>query len=426
MILRNQTASVLCRNRRKDARRLQNQSSDQQIRSTMPKGLSQSVEIRALTFLFKSSTIVYKKDRRSSHGHLDFLQNLYDRVTSDSALALATTWFAVLILGLCDKSGRLYRRELNRLLSRAIRSVSEAIENPRDSITKETLTAVVLLAHGEHLQYTKKQSDLKPNLLVHQDGAEALIRKRDRLNFQDSTSIALFNAVRHNAVSMAFAGVRPIRENWAMWAVDSDDQARQLCDCYTLATELDACCLSILSLKDKMMCADVSGYAELQTELSSLLERLRCWQHALPSEWFLGLPAGTHSETKSLEVCYLFNDWNLLQLAVRHLLKELRLNTIGPGFYASDFSDELDLIDNVMASESLFIVAEQSAGSDPEKIDVEIQGRRLFRQTTEKLGLIVSYALQKLALPHTVTLCYREVLSWVRKERFRGECYDST
>lgn len=388
----------------------------------MPTGLSQSVEIRALTFLFKSSTIVSKKDRRSSHGHLDFLQNLYDRVTSDSALALATTWFAVLILALCDKSGRLYRREMDRLMIRAIRSVSDAIEDPRDSITKETLTAIVLLAHGEHLQYRKKQSDLKTNLLVHQDGAEALIKKRDTLNFQDSTSIALFNAVRHNAVSMAFAGVRSIRENWAMWAVDSDDEARQMCDYYTFATELDACCLLMLYLKDNMMCADVSKYAELQKELSSLLERVRCWQLSLPSEWFLGLPTGTHLETKSLEVCYLFNDWYLLQLAVRHLLKELRMNTMGPGFYASDFSDELDLIDSVMASESLFIVVEQSAGSDPEKIDEEIQGRRLFRQTTEKFELIVSDALQKLALPQTVTLCYREVLSWVRKERFRGEC----
>lgn len=418
MILRNQTASVVSRNRQ----RLRSQSSDQQMRSAVPlTGLSQSVEIRALTFLFTSSTIVSNKDRRSSHGHLDFLQALYNRVTSDSALALATTWFAVLILGLCDKSGCPHHREMDRLMSRAIRSISDALQDPRDSITNETLTAVIILAHGEHLQYKKKprsisQSDRKLRLLVHQDGAEALIKKRDSLNFRDSTSIALFDAVRHNAVGMAFAGIRPVGGNWAMWTVDSDDKTRQLCDSYTFATEIDACCLLMLSLKDKMMCEDFSTYAELQTDLSSLLERLRRWQHTLPSEWFLGV-SGHHSQTNSLEICYLFNDWYLLQLTVRHLLKELRLKTIGPGFYASDFSDELDLIDNIMASESLFIVSEQSTGFNPEKIDEENQGRRLFDQTIEKLDLIVSGALQKLALPPTVALCYQEVLSWARKER---------
>lgn len=383
-------------------------------------GLSQGVEIRALTFLFTSSTIVSKRDRRSSHGHLDFLQALYHRVTSDSALALATTWFAVLILGLCDKSGCPYHRDMDRLMSRAIRSISDAIKDPRDSITNETLTAVVLLAHGEHLQYKKEvqatsQSDLKTRLLVHQDGAEALIKKRETLNFRDSTSIALFDAVRHNAVSMAFAGVRPVGGNWAMWTVNGDDDVRQLCDSYTFATELDACCLLMLSWKDKMMYEAASTYAELQTELPSLLERLRCWQHTLPNEWFLGFP-GHHPQTKSLEVCYLFNDWYLLQLAARHLLKELRLKTSGPGFYASDFSDELDLIDNIVASETLFVGSDQSTGSDPEKIDEENQGRRLFGQTVEKFDLIVSDALQKLTLPHTVALCYREVLSWARKE----------
>lgn len=392
------------------------------MRSAVPKDFSQSVEIRALTFLFTSSTIVSKKDRRSSHGHLDYLQALYDSAPLDSALALATTWFAVLILGLCDKSGRLYRREMDRLMSRAIRSISDAITDPRDSITNETLTAVVLLAHGDHLQYTKKQSGLKKRLLVHQDGAEALIKERETLNFRDSTSIALFNAVRHNAVGMAFAGVRPVGENWAMWAVDSDHEARQSCNYYTIATELDAHCLLMLSLRDKMICEDISKYAELQTELSSLLERLRCWQCALPSEWFLGVLTGTHSDTKSLEVCYLLNDWYLLQLAVRHLLKELRLKCIGSGFYASDFSAELDLIDNITASESLFFVSKQSTGSGPERIDEENLGRRLFRQTIEKFDFIVSDALQKLALPHTVTLCYKEVLSWARKERSREKC----
>jgi hypothetical protein len=385
------------------------------------RALSQSVEIRALAFLFTASTIVSKKDSRSSHGHLDFLQALYDKVTSDSALALATTWFAVLILGLCDKSSRCrYDKEMDRLMSRAIRSISDAIKDPRDSIKNETLTAVVLLAHGEHLQYKKKPqttSQSETRLLVHQDGAEALIKKRERLNFCDSTSIALFNAVRHNAVGMAFAGVRPVGGNWAMWAVDSDDEVRQLCDSYTFATELDACCLLMLSLKNDMIRGDISMHDKMQTELSSLLERLRCWQHTLPNEWFFGSPTGYQPGTKSFEVCYLFNDWYLLQLAVQHLLKELRLRTIGPGFYASDFSDELDLIDNIMVSESLFISSEYIIASDPAEIDEENQSRRLFDQTVEKLDLIVSDALRKFALPNTVTLCYQEVLSWARNKR---------
>ncbi|EED12571.1 hypothetical protein TSTA_006010 [Talaromyces stipitatus ATCC 10500] len=422
VILRNQTVAVVSRNRRKDERKRQSRSSAQVMSSTVHKSLAQSVELRALTFLFTSSTILSKKDSRSSHGHLDFLRHLYDKTASDSALARATTWFAVLVLGLCDSgSKRLYCPEMDRLMSRALQSISNALKNPSDSITNETLTAVILLAHGDYLQYKRPQAitqtDIKMRMLVHQDGAEALIKKRNRSNFQDDTSIALFDAVRHNAVGLAFAGTRPMDQNYAMWTLFNDDKVRQLCDSYTFATELDACCLVILSLKNDIAREDVNTYTKLQTDLSSLLERLICWSRSLPNEWVLGLSTGQNPEIKSLDVCYLFNDWYLLQLAVRHLLKELRLKTMGPVFYASDFSDELDLIDNIMASESLFISTEQSISSDPHVADKLGEGRRLFYQTVEHLELIISDALEKLVLPHTISLCYRNVLTWGERER---------
>uniref|UniRef100_A0A093UWM2 Secreted protein n=1 Tax=Talaromyces marneffei PM1 TaxID=1077442 RepID=A0A093UWM2_TALMA len=54
-------------------------------------------------------------------------------------------------------------------------------------------------------------------------------------------------------VVIALHGVRPVGGNRAMWAVDSNEKACQLCTSYTFASEKDDCCLLMLYLRNGMM-----------------------------------------------------------------------------------------------------------------------------------------------------------------------------
>lgn len=388
---------------------------------------------------FNSSTLIQNKDTKLSHGHFDFLQPLYQRVTSDSPLALATSWLAVLVMGFHDMS-RPYHEAQCRLMSGAIQHTLDAIKDPAKSVETETLAAVVLLGHGEYLQNSniKHRARRTAALTIHQDGAEALIRRRGTLNFQDSTSIALFNAVRHNSVSLAISGVRPNRKNWDLWILDAG--VSQLCDFYTPATELDACGFIMLSIQHSLASEDSSAYVHLRTDLLHLSERLRSWPFHIPGEWTHCIPKmpviNQMLKSQSQGVCYLFNQWHLLRLAVSHLSKELDLRQNVSEICASDFSSELDCIDSLMASTSVLlesiepsvnvtfypgIAVSSLRGEDPafvieeEEYDGKNQGLRYFNQTMERLDLIISEALKNLTLPPTITMCYREVLSWSRK-----------
>jgi hypothetical protein len=393
----------------------------------MSRCLSQSIELRALAMFFNSSTLIQNKDTKLSHGHFDFLQPLYQRVTSDSPLALATSWLAVLVMGFSDMSRPCHEAQC-KLMSRAIQHTLGATKDPVKSVETETLAAVVLLGHGEYLQNSnnKHRARRTATLKIHQDGAEALIRRRGALNFQDSTSIALFNAVRHNSVSLAISGVKADRKNWDLWILD--DKVSQLCDCYTPATELDACGFIMLSIQHSLASENCSAYVHLQTDLLRLSERLRSWSFHVPGEWtdYTTPIINQTPKEQSQGVCYLFNQWYLLRLAVSHLSKELDLRRNVPAICASDFSCELDCIDNLMASASVLldsmspiISVSLPRGEDPvfaiEEEDGKNRGSRYFDQTMEKLDLVISNALKNLILPPTITMCYQEVLSWSRK-----------
>lgn len=374
-----------------------------------------------MNFLFTTGTLLYKKDDRLSHGHLDFLQPRYQDALSESPLALATTWLAFIIMGShTNERYWIHYSERSQLMTRALQGISNAIRDPVDNVKDETLSAVILLAYGEYLYLQSKEciGKVDARFTIHQDGAEALIRRRGLLNFQDTTSIALFDAVRHNAFNLAFAGIRSARKNWDLWTLD-DMTVRQLCDSYTPATELDACGVAMLSLKSDLASDDLYLRVNLHRHLVHLLGRLRCWTNAIPNDWLI-------ARQQSLEVCYLFNQWHLLQIAVGHLLKELDMKSNGTRFLASDFSDELNCVDSLMASEPLLMDpgmsnAAVSAGttplSDSAATNENWQGSRLFKQMTDKFDLIMTDALVTLILPQTVAMCYREVLAWIRKDR---------
>lgn len=371
------------------------------------------------------------RDLRTSHGHLDFLQPLYLKAPVNSPVAAATTWLAVVLMGTYDK-GRPYHLE-RQLLTKVVENTLVALKDPTLSLKDETLMVVLILSYGEHLRNQRygRQSSAS---IIHQQGAEALIRKRGDLNFRNRTALSLFDAIRHNAVNQAILEVRK-PTNWDLW--DLDQNTAQLCDSYTPATELDACAVTVETLKrrvkSKALCAD----STLRKDVLELTERLRLWPSHAPIDWLPQQGPFGLDEDLAPEVTYLFYQWHLLQVVMSHLTKELDMRTDpATTLQTWDCSTELQCIDKLIKCEDVLLSScskesrrfesaeETPAVSLPkrfpratvEQCHQSPFGSRLVRQTLVKLNSILSKALQELPLPTEVASRYAEVVSWARRE----------
>jgi hypothetical protein len=462
-VLRNQTASVVRRHGNDQKRHPKSSPRiaapiSLQSRS-LPKEVAPPFDCLVLPFLFGSHDPM--QDQRASHGHFDFLPTLYQQAASESPLSKTISWLAFVLMGILFDNNvnwwHEHRNEENRLMAGVIRNIQRAIADPISSVQIDTLTAVVLLGYGEHLRSrTYEQSSRSPpslalslslspsthkmtkKFMIHQAGAEALVRKRGALNFQDNASLALFAAVRHNAVSIAMSGIEKRSTNWDLWDT-TDNQSRYLCDSYTPATELDACGARMVILQRRLASENIHGDFSadmlLRNDLLELLERLHTWSYRIPADWIISNEQEQGVSERlflSPEVCYLFNQWYLLQLGVSHLLKQLSIKTTMERYTENDYLCENGWIDSIIASSYLYLGHRPSAMENPlltfsnqtaapvgivRQFCVARRGSRLFGQTLEKLDIALSDALDSLGLPQAVDSRYREVLEWARKER---------
>lgn len=480
----------------------------------LPKELPHSIESHSLAFLFSTAP---KRDHRTSHGHLDFLRPLYNNVNLDSPLALATSWLGMLLLttesttcGPINQSRSSHCEESERNLTiKMLQSIRSAINDPVLSMKTETLTAVILVTYGEYIRKrdriyghgydSKKKSTIMAAFMIHQEGAEALIRRRGRLNFQDEISLALFNAVRHNAVNIAMvSGIppsspsstskattgtaeattrKPGLKNWDLWTLCHDSGFQHLCDSYTPATELDACAVTMVTLRNRLANSNNSNSSnsssgqdghdfskmDLREDLQRLLERLRSWHDHVPHEWLPrhegpaggnGSPSDYYAYYPSSEVTFLFCQWYLLQLETMHWLRELdetiRTDTrTGTGTRTNtntaaniknnpdDYSREIKCIHNIISSEYSMLgipPTPTTSGTHHEKENAKVNtsfpfphttphqchdspiGSRFLGQILDRLDMILSQALETLNLPLSIKLFYTEVVSWSRRE----------
>ncbi|KAH8705834.1 hypothetical protein BGW36DRAFT_435847 [Talaromyces proteolyticus] len=382
------------------------------------------------------------KAGRTSHGHLDYIPPLYNQTTPGSPLALATVWLSMLSMRItCERTNtQEHHAGETRQLAKVIRAVQDAIADPARSVDIETLAAVVIIGYGEHLRSTTESSSSQPEaalktFVIHQAGAEALIRKRGGLNFQDYPSLALFDAVRHNAVSLAITGARRHAFlSWDLWYI-TDINVRHLCDSYTPATNLDAYGVKIIVLQSriaKLKNKSMDEINHIKVDLLDLLERLRSWKIHISEDWvFTGMATdGTLEQVHmSPEMCYLLNEWYFHQLRASHLLKQLnkKLNTTEVS--TQSFCCEMEWIDDVIASSHQFlsnsphltlnIPLSKKAGclSSIQPSGASWIGSRLFGQTLYQLDIILSDALRCLFLPQVIESRYREVMNWARGQR---------
>ncbi len=405
--------------------------------------MAESLEAHALAMLFSADFVAPMRDWRTSHGHLDFVQPLYKRVTSESPLALATCWLAVMTMSSNCNRDQPYPLEAV-LLSKVIQAILAAIEDPVTSVEDETLTAVVVLTYGEYLR-THRLGQLPPTswATVHQEGAEALIRKRGELNFRDRPALAAFAATRHNAIHLA-TNSGPPTKNWDLWN-DLEGPVRELCDSYTPATELDSCAITMVALKRQLeqdANDDVARYKVLRQGLLRVLGRLHQWPDRVAPQL-----QENCSDNASPEVFYLFNEWYLLQLQVSHLLKQVELK-IHPSRLSSHLC-EIEWIDSILASKDsmlgkgrpgkqhpLFVDQGYDSRSQMNHTDVGRQGDsltsatkasqpcydmplgpRLFGQTLARLEALLTKALGDLTMPAEVSRHYRQAVARAKEDQ---------
>lgn len=434
MVLKNQTSSVVRRHgghrnaRNPAASSAQAVSSNQFNKPSLAREIATGIDTLAFPFLVYGSGLV--GDKRTSHGHLDSLQSLCRKPTPMPLLTLTTSWMAILVMGLICKTGKQQcLDEESRLMAKVIQSIRKAVTDPASSVSVETLAAVVILGHGEFL---RSKIDKPPpsgktaTYLIHQAGAEALIRRRGLLNFQDNSSVALFDAVRHNAVSAAKSELRDSgMANWDLWDI-MDDRFRELCDSYTPATELDACGARMVSLKRQLQ--DMPAYGDsayiLQNELLALFERIQSWRWRIPADWQFN-EASMDIPNQAPNVRYLFNEWYLLQLETSHLIKLFNMKFKNETLCDSQYADEMEWIDTVIASAYPLLghapaprlkIFKEAPPIAQKECDA-LKGPRLFGQSIERLEIILINALNSLRLPEMVESRYMEIVNWVKVER---------
>jgi hypothetical protein len=419
--LRNQTAKTIGRYENKKG---SSKNVIMQKKPSMPQEITYNVEAYAVNFLFTHAL----SDWRASHGHLDFLQPLYLKSASSSPLALASNWVAVVMIGIRLKQDR---SELeSQLLSKVIKNIAKVINDPIERVKDETLQAVLLLSFGEYLRF--RQHGMKPTLAVHQTGAEALIRCRGGSNFQSQASIALFIATRHNAINMAMQKIREFI-NWDMWT------ATVTLDCMeTLkapGTELDDCGIVFITLQKHLKQLEkrnTDTNQEIKDKALALLERLKLWERQVPSDWLPNTNSVNLIGYSSPEVCYMFNQWYLLQLDLSHLINEID-QSADPMCTASVvdlIAFQMDLIAKIVASECSFVICDPTGGQFDHIIlasnnlsHLSAQqcydspfGSQLLGQTLRRLKLSISQAMGTLKLTPTLQLRYEEVLAWATEE----------
>lgn len=435
--MRDQTAVVTHRYRRKAATKTADPPKPRE--SNLPWDVAPSLEVNALYVFFTSVVLRPAKDWRTSHGHLDFLLPLHLNAACDSALALATSWVAVMLMGITLKDEP-YPLE-NVLFAQAITKVMADVADPLKSMTDETLSAVIMLQYGEDIRSQRYKRCLPSP--VHQDGAEALVKKRRALNFRDEVSKTLFAAVRNNAVSLALSG-QVVKDHWDMWrrpgSPAGEDEHRSI----NPAMDLDAYGVTLVALSSELKGSNKvdtrTKYESLRISLSEFQACLNSWCDRVPPHWLPQRQARLRYKYTSMDVAYLFCQWYLLKVETSFLQVELEGRCESSELSAMS-SSSLDCItesvDDIVASEIAFLytnfhllgiddtdqcinpasVASGVPAASVQQCRASRLGVRWFDQILDRLYRVLSKNLWQVAKDYDLTNQLLERINWAERER---------
>ncbi|OAP57403.1 hypothetical protein AYL99_08141 [Fonsecaea erecta] len=390
-----------------------------------------SLEVQALSFFFSTTIFTPERDWRASHGQFELITPLYHSVSGDSPLAEAVSWLAIYMMGTCFK-GKPYALE-SGLLARVIKSVRRAIADPLLSLKDETLSAVMILQFGEYLFGRRHEATMLPPA-SHQNGAEALIKKRGGLNFRDQNALTLLAAVRNNAVNLGLDGANRTAK-WDLWEIQADiERLGQSC---TPAMQLDAHAISVVALRAEV--DRVSFFSRpdavqiLRQRLIELLAHLSLWEYQAPKDWAPLKANRFQHYYPSQDIAYLFAQYYLLRLETIQLMQELNAVSKTPDRSGRQFNRARDVINHIVAAERSILTkwsqpvhqhvgisSDRAVGMPQATVPQCLESKRgawLLQKVLTRLEGALQRTLATLTIPSIVFTDYSVYLNWVRKER---------
>ena len=237
--------------------------------------------------------VLLPRDPDSVRGHLEHLYPLYQSVSSESPLALATSAVALAISG--NSPTRQQDHQLARqIFGRALRKTSTAIRDPIESLKDSTLMAVLLLglferiAASSHITLNATNTLPGPSMTsTHNAGAAALVKHRGPANCASSLAIGLLFAVRtqlvEHAIEEGTAFKRCPDGLSAIFSALPQNAAARLTSATINIADLRSCAKSALALPPSLAAdQEVTDLLEYAISIDLLVA---AWPDTLPEEW---------------------------------------------------------------------------------------------------------------------------------------------
>ena len=243
---------------------------------------------QALCF-FLSSWVHYTSDPSAESGILEVLPSLYSNTRIGSPLCLSVAAFTRLQFNKFERGvSRGESFTIKRLYGLALAATSQALQDPVELLTDETLMAVCLLGFYEAAvdSYLAKISSPR-----HFKGAAALIRRRQGM-LTTMSGQKMLTGVRSNLVHRAVQSASPIdiREDiWADSVVAMTTPANILDRLLVDVANLLAMARQHLPPGSGIATSNNSHTARQSSSLFNEAKALEChlmsWAKALPSYW---------------------------------------------------------------------------------------------------------------------------------------------
>ncbi|KAK4508613.1 hypothetical protein PRZ48_002352 [Zasmidium cellare] len=148
-----------------------------------------SVENVSIAYFF--SNVVSRPSATGSNGFFDVLIPLFSAAPNRSPLHMATEAIAVRTVATLPGRSRDLFEHADRLYGMALQATQQAINDPQQALTDETLLTILLFA-----LYESVSSPSITNWSKHVQGAVSIAKARGTAQFEDPQSLVLFRATR--------------------------------------------------------------------------------------------------------------------------------------------------------------------------------------------------------------------------------------
>ncbi|GME39747.1 hypothetical protein GTA08_BOTSDO10878 [Neofusicoccum parvum] len=286
LIFRNENAAVARRTKRAASKQKSSPSSSSpsaffSLRGfSIPQSLHVSIENQATAFFFRNF-VLPPQQAESARGFFDILVPYYNSTPEASPLHLATHAVSLSVLGNYPGRSQMMR-EAARFYGQALQRAQQALQDPTQAKSDETLLTIMLFVLYEAIRAT---NDSITAWAHHIDGAVTLAKLRGPQQLEKESSRKIFQAVRAMMLTNAMQRCKPVEEFPGIpgWAIQEENAANRL-------TVISMGLPALRSRVRALMNTSIQG--DRKTEAWSLIaaarevdESLNKWATSLSEHW---------------------------------------------------------------------------------------------------------------------------------------------